>query len=73
VLTIKLDAGIRGTFEQLKTKIKSIEEAVRGNNILPQNELNRRLGITQDYSNNINKLKKNYEETVLSSIKVVSS
>jgi hypothetical protein len=38
---------------------------------LPQNELNRRLGIVQDFGNNIRKLEKNYQESVVKNIKLV--
>jgi Mg2+ and Co2+ transporter CorA len=64
--------GIKGLFIESNNLLKSLSDYItKGNSKnLPQNEINRRLGIIQDMSNKLEKLKLNYEKNISKSLMV---
>jgi len=64
--------GIKGLFKESSELLKSLNEYIIKENSknLPQNELNRRLNIIQDFGNKLENLKLSYDKIVSNSLMV---
>lgn len=66
-----MEAGIRGQLEEIDRLIKSVNNSeITNARNLTQNEINRRLGIVQEISNGISKVKIAYDTSISKSLLV---